>query len=280
MSDALISGKVREVYESADGLIIVTTDRISAYDVVLDTPIPHKGVVLNRLSLFWFDYTKDIVKNHIISDNTDHFPERFRSKYYERRTVLVKPLRMLPFEFIVRGYIFGNMWEAYKEGKPFCGEVFPQGLLQAQKLPTPILTPSTKAAEGHDVYVTFDYVTKELGAELAQTLQKMCIKLYTKCATYAYQKGIIIADTKFEFGIDKQNNLVLADEIFTPDSSRFWNLADYKTGTSPVSFDKQYVRDWLTKNNAAGVTPPPRLPDDVVHNTSLLYLKCFERLTT
>jgi len=275
----IISGKVRDVYEIDDNrLVIVTTDRISAFDVILSKSVKDKGKVLNALSLFWFDYTKNIVKNHIISDKLSDMPEYFQKPEFEGRTIMVEKLKILPFEFIIRGYIFGNMWKAYKEGKEFCGLKIEGEYQQAQKLDLPILTPSTKVSEGHDVYVSTDYLANELGKETAEKITDICFKLYEKCYKHAYSEGIIIADTKFEFGFDKNNNIVLADEIFTPDSSRFWSLADYKVGVSPKSYDKQFIRDWLTDNKINGEIQFDNVPDNVINRTSEIYQECLGKI--
>ena len=240
----IISGKVREVYEiSEDRLAIVTTDRISAFDVILPTPITDKGRVLNSLSSFWFDYTKDIVKNHMVSEDLKDMPDELQGPEFEGRTILVKKLKMLPFEFIVRGYLFGSMWKEYQKTGGFCGTKFPEGMQQAEKLPEPILTPSIKAEEGHDVNVSFEYMEEKLGHDMAKKVCDTAMALYKRAYDYAYERGIIIADTKFEFGLDENGELVVGDEVLTPDSSRFWSRDAYKTGTSPESFDKQYVRD-------------------------------------
>jgi phosphoribosylaminoimidazole-succinocarboxamide synthase len=276
--EKIISGKVRDVYEiDGDRLVIVTTDRISAFDVILSKPVKDKGKVLNALSLYWFDYTKDMVRNHVISDKLTDMPEFFQKPEFEGRTVLVEKLKMLPFEFVVRGYIFGNMWNAYLEGKEFSGLKITGDYEQAQKLESPILTPSTKAEEGHDIYVSFDYTANAIGKETAETISGLCIKLYEACYKRAYEKGIIIADTKFEFGLDQDGSLVLADEIFTPDSSRFWSLADYRTGISPKSYDKQFIRDWLTDNKADGEIQYDNVPDDIMDKTSLIYQECLKK---
>ncbi len=275
----IISGKVRDVYEiDADRLVIVTTDRISAYDVILSKPVKDKGKVLNTLSLFWFDYTKDIVRNHVISDKLSDMPEFFQKPEFEERTVLVEKLKILPFEFIIRGYIFGNMWKAYQEEKEFCGLKIDGNYQQAQKLESPILTPSTKTSEGHDVYVSFDYIANAIGKETAGKISDICLKLYNTCYKRAYENGIIIADSKFEFGLDKKNNLVLADEIFTPDSSRFWSLMDYKVGVSPKSYDKQFIRDWLTDNKINGEIQYDNVPNDIIDKTSVIYQECLEKI--
>ena len=275
----LIAGKVRDVYEVSDSeLVIVTTDRISAFDVILPTPIQDKGVVLNQLSLFWFDYTKATVQNHILSDNQDDMPLLFRDEQYRNRTVLVKKLRMLPYEFVVRGYMFGSMWEAYKAGKDFCGYTFDREYKLAEKLNAPILTPSIKHETGHDEYISIEQLQEGLGVERANQISDLCLALYNRCNKYALERGIIIADTKFKFGYDEKNSIVLADEIFTPDSSRFWDAAAYVTGASPKSFDKQFVRDWLIANKLNGVEPAPKIPLDVVNRTQAIYQDCLKRV--
>ena len=275
----IISGKVREVYDLEDGrMVIVTTDRISAFDVILPTMITDKGKVLNALSNFWFGLTKDIVKNHMISSDLKDMPAEFQKSEYEGRTILVKKLKMIPYEVIVRGYMFGSMYEAYKKGEPFLGHKFDREYQQAEKLAEPICTPSTKAKEGHDINVTLEYMKNDLGAELGQKIADTAIAIYNKCYEHAYKNGIIIADTKFEFGLDENGELVLSDEVLTPDSSRFWNLSTYKVGTSPASYDKQFVRDWLKDNNLAGDPNIKSLPEDVVKKTSELYHECEEKI--
>lgn len=277
--EKIISGKVREIYQvSEDRLAIVTTDRVSAFDVILPTPIPDKGKILNALSSFWFSYTEDIVKNHMISEDLQDMPQELQGEEFAGRTILVKKLKMLPFEFIIRGYLFGSMWKEYQKTGGFCGKEFPAGMQQAEKLPEPILTPSAKAEEGHDVNVSFQYMEEKLGSELAHKVCGAAMALYKRCYDYAYERGIIIADTKFEFGLDENGELVVADEVLTPDSSRFWSREAYRTGTSPESFDKQYLRDWLIENGLDGKIPPPQLPEDVVAKTREKYLECRERL--
>ncbi|MCI9257893.1 phosphoribosylaminoimidazolesuccinocarboxamide synthase [Acutalibacter sp.] len=277
--EKIISGKVREVYQTApDRLAIVTTDRVSAFDVILPTPIPDKGRVLNALSSFWFSYTGDIVKNHMVSESQADMPPQLQGPEFEGRTILVKKLNMLPFEFIIRGYLFGSMWKEYEKTGGFCGRALPQGMRLAEKLPEPILTPSTKAEEGHDVNVSVEYMEEKLGAELAQKVCGAALALYQRCYDYAYERGIIIADTKFEFGLDENGQLVVADEVLTPDSSRFWSREAYQPGVSPESFDKQYLRDWLTANGQNGKEPGPQLPGEVVEKTRQKYLECQERL--
>ncbi|MBR6913193.1 MAG: phosphoribosylaminoimidazolesuccinocarboxamide synthase [Treponema sp.] len=281
----IISGKVREVYDLEDGrMVIVTTDRISAFDVILPTMITDKGKVLNALSNFWFDLTKDIVKNHMISSDLKDMPEEFQKPEYEGRTILVKKLKMIPYEVIVRGYMFGSMYEAYKKGEPFLGHSFEKEYKQAEKLDEPIVTPSTKAAEGHDINVTIDYMKNDLeklypGKDLGSKIEATALAIYKKCYEHAYKNGIIIGDTKFEFGLDENGELTLGDEVLTPDSSRFWNLSTYKVGTSPASYDKQFVRDWLKENNLAGDPNIKSIPADVVKKTSDLYHECVVKIT-
>lgn len=275
----LSKGKVREVYEvSNDKLVIVTTDRLSAYDVIIPKTVKDKGKVLNKLSLFWFDYTKSIASNHIISNNIYDMPKFFHKDEFKGRTVLVKRLKMLPYEFIVRGYMFGNMWAAYKEGKEFCGHKIVGSYDMAQKLESPLITPSIKRNEGHDEYVDYKFLEEDLGQDMAQKIKKICLKLYDECYRYAYDKGIIIADTKFEFGLDANNELVLADEIFTPDSSRFWSLENYKTGVSPESYDKQKVRDWLLNNKVDGKMQFDNVPQAIISETESIYRQCIDKL--
>lgn len=271
----IISGKVREVYDLEDGrMVIVTTDRLSAFDVILPTLIKDKGKVLNALSNFWFDYTKDIVKNHMISSDLKDMPSEFQKPEYEGRTILVKKLKMIPYEVIVRGYMFGSMYEAYKKGEPFLGHKFEKEYKEAEKLDQPICTPSTKAKEGHDINVTCQYMKDDLGQELGRKIEETAIAVYKKCYEHAYKNGIIIADTKFEFGLDEKGELVLADEVLTPDSSRFWDLSKYEVGGSPASYDKQFVRDWLKANNLAGDPDIKEIPADVAEKTSAIYHEC------
>jgi len=277
--EKIISGKVRDVYDvSEDRLAIVTTDRISAFDVILSKPVRDKGKVLNAVSLFWFDYTKDIIQNHIISSDLGDMPEFFQKSEFEGRTVLVKKLKILPFEIIVRGYMFGNMWESYSKGKEFCGYKIEGDYQLAEKLAAPLFTPSTKAHVGHDEYISVAQFRDALGAELADKVAETSIKIYETCYKYAYEKGIIIADTKFEFGLDENGNLVLADEVLTPDSSRFWSLADYAVGSSPKSYDKQFVRDWLLNNKVNGEMQFDNVPDDILGRTSEIYAECLQKI--
>ena len=273
------SGKVREIYEvDNDSLMLVVSDRISAFDVILPNPVPDKGKVLNKISEFWFDYTKDFVKNHVISTNTNEFPEEFKGPEFEGRSMFVKKLKMLPIECIVRGYITGSGWKSYKENGTVCGIKLPDGLQESEKLPEPIFTPSTKAAEGHDENISFEETCKLIGEELATKVRDTAIEIYSKCAEYAATKGIIIADTKFEFGLDENGNLVLGDEVLTPDSSRFWPADDYEIGRGQKSFDKQYMRDWLKENKWDAENPTP-IPKDVINTTRAKYIEAYERLT-
>jgi phosphoribosylaminoimidazole-succinocarboxamide synthase len=275
----IISGKVREVYDLEDGrMVIVTTDRLSAFDVILPTLITDKGKVLNALSNFWFNYTKDIVKNHMISSNLKDMPKEFQKPEYEGRTILVKKLKMIPYEVIVRGYMFGSMFDAMQSGKLPEGVTFSRKYQLAEKLDTPIVTPSTKAKEGHDINVSLDYMKKDLGDELATKIEKAALAVYNKAYEHAYKNGIIIADTKFEFGLDENGDLVLGDEVLTPDSSRFWNLAEYKIGTSPSSYDKQFIRDWLKDHHLNGDPNIKSIPADVVAKTTALYHECQTRI--
>ena len=275
----VISGKVREVYDLEDGrMVIVTTDRISAFDVILPTMITDKGKVLNALSDFWFNFTGDIVKNHMISSNLKDMPVEFQKPEYEDRTILVKKLKMIPYEVIVRGYMFGSMYDAYKKGEPFLGHKFDKEYALAEKLAEPIVTPSTKATEGHDINVTLDYMKKDLGDELGSKIEKAALAVYKKCYEHAYKNGIIIADTKFEFGLDENGELILADEVLTPDSSRFWNLAEYKEGKSPASYDKQFIRDWLKENHLDGDPNIKSIPADIAEKTASLYCECRKKI--
>ena len=276
-------GKVREIYDAGDSLIMVATDRISAFDHILENEIKDKGVILNLMSEFWFNFTKDIVPNHMISVNTDDMPEFFRKPEYNGRSMRVKKLRMLPIECIVRGYITGSGWESYKNDGTVCGIKLPEGLKESEKLPEPIYTPSTKAEIGaHDENISFEKSIEvlkkefgEKGEEYAEKLRDSTIAVYKKCADYALSKGIIIADTKLEFGLDESGNIVLGDEILTPDSSRFWPLKDFETGKSQPSYDKQFVRDWLKANKDKGY----RLPDEVIEKTIAKYKEALSLLT-
>lgn len=275
------SGKVREIYDAGDNrLLIVTSDRISAFDVIMNTTVPGKGVLLNQMSLFWFDFLKDTIPTHFISANPADFPAPFQADAtLAGRSMLVKKLKMLPFECIVRGYLTGSAWASYQESGEVCGIRIPSGMRESEKFVTPLFTPSTKAASGHDENVSFEYMKEQLGAALAILVRDAAIEIYSKAADYALSRGIIIADTKFEFGLDEDGHLVLADEVLTPDSSRFWAADSYAIGRGQASFDKQYLRDWLKDNHLAGVEPAPVLPPDVVQATLDKYQEAFDRLT-
>ena len=276
-------GKVREVYDIGENLILVATDRISAFDHILKNKITDKGAILTQMSKFWFDYTKDIVKNHMVSVDVKDMPEFFRSEKYDGNSMLCKKLEMLPIECIVRGYITGSGWESYKKNGTVCGISLPEGLKESEKLPEPIYTPSTKAELGdHDENISFEQSVEVLeklypgkGRDYATQIKDCTIKLYKKCAEYALSKGIIIADTKFEFGLDENGNVVIGDEMLTPDSSRFWPLEGYEAGKSQPSYDKQFVRDWLKANPDSDYL----LPDDVIDKTVAKYKEAFELLT-
>ena len=276
-------GKVREVYDIGENLILVATDRISAFDHILKNKITDKGAILTQMSKFWFDYTKDIVKNHMVSVDVKDMPEFFQSEKYDGNSMLCKKLEMLPIECIVRGYITGSGWESYKKNGTVCGISLPEGLKESEKLPEPIYTPSTKAELGdHDENISFEQSVEVLeklypgkGRDYATQIKDCTIKLYKKCAEYALSKGIIIADTKFEFGLDENGNVVIGDEMLTPDSSRFWPLEGYEAGKSQPSYDKQFVRDWLKANPDSDYL----LPDDVIDRTIAKYKEAFELLT-
>lgn len=274
------SGKVREIYEvDDDKLMMVVSDRISAFDFIMPNPVLDKGKFLNKLSAFWFNFVSDIIPNHIITTNCEEFPTEFRKEEFKDRSMLVKKLKMLPVECIVRGYITGSGWTEYQKSGTVCKIKLPEGLKECQKLDEPIFTPSTKAELGdHDENISFDRCKEILGDELAEKVKKVTINIYKKCADYALSKGIIIADTKFEFGLDENGNLVLGDEVLTPDSSRFWPLDDYKVGRSQKSFDKQYLRDWLSDNGYRN-NPPDELPKNVLETTRNKYIEAYEKLT-
>ncbi len=273
------SGKVREIYEvDDDKLLLVVSDRISAFDYILPSPVPEKGKILNQISAFWFDYIKDIIPNHVISTNLKDFPAEFQTEEFEGRSMLVKKLKMIPVECIVRGYITGSGWKSYQENGTVCGLKLPEGLQESQKLPEPIFTPTTKAAEGHDENISFEEVCHLIGKDLAEELRSKTIEIYSKCAQYAATKGVIIADTKFEFGLDENNNLVIGDEVLTPDSSRFWPANDYEVGKSQKSFDKQYIRDWIKSTGYDPESGTP-IPDEVIATTVNKYKEAYKILT-
>ncbi len=276
-------GKVREIYDIGDALIMVATDRISAFDIILKNRITDKGKILTQMSRFWFEYTANITDNHMISTDVQDMPEYFRNEVFEGRSMMCRKLEMLPVECIVRGYITGSGWASYKKDGTVCGIRLPEGLQECQQLPEPIYTPSTKAEIGdHDENISFEQSVEilekmypERGREYAETLRDKTIGLYKACADYARSRGIIIADTKFEFGLDENGNVVLADEMLTPDSSRFWPLKGYEMGHGQPSFDKQFVRDWLKANPDSDYD----LPQEVIDRTIEKYREAYTLLT-
>lgn len=275
-------GKVREIYDNGDSLIMVATDRISCFDVILKNDVKKKGTVLTQMSKFWFDMTTDICKNHMISVDVKDMPEFFQQEKFDGNSMMCKKLKMLPIECIVRGYITGSGWASYQKDGTVCGIQLPKGLQESDKLPEPIYTPSTKAEIGdHDENISYERSVEVLekefpgkGQEYAQKLRDYTIALYKKCADYALSKGIIIADTKFEFGLNEDGEIVLGDEMLTPDSSRFWPADGYKPGESQPSFDKQFARDWLKANDHNW-----ELPKEIVDKTIEKYLQAYELLT-
>lgn len=276
-------GKVREIYDIGDSLILTVTDRISAFDVILKNEIPDKGRILTQMSRFWFDFTGNTVKNHMISVDVADMPEQFQNDRYDGRSMLCKKLTMLPIECIVRGYITGSGWASYQKDGTVCGIRLPEGLQESQKLPEPIYTPSTKADLGdHDENISYERSVEILEKEfpgkgnyLANVLREYTLSLYKKCADYAWEKGIIIADTKFEFGLDEDGTILIGDEMLTPDSSRFWPREGYEAGKSQPSFDKQYVRDWLKANPDSNY----QLPEEIIEKTADKYKEAYELLT-
>lgn len=275
------SGKVRELYDLGDSLIMVCTDRISAFDNILESPIPKKGEVLNKMSKFWFDFTKDVVPNHMISIDAADMPVFFRKPEFDGNSMKTQKLEMIPVECIVRGYITGSGWESYKKDGTICGIRLPEGLEECEKLPEVIFTPSTKAPAGeHDMNISMEegeeWIERTFlgkGKEYMERLRDLTLALYRKCADYALSKGIIIADTKFEFGLDKEGNIVLGDEMLTPDNSRFWPLDGYAPGKGQPSYDKQFVRDYLKEN------PGDVLPQEIIDKTIGKYVEAYELLT-
>jgi phosphoribosylaminoimidazole-succinocarboxamide synthase len=271
----IASGKVREMYELGEEILMVASDRISTYDVIHPTPIPGKGEVLTGISVFWFELTKEIVPNHLISYR-DGVPEEVRG-----RALAVRRLEMVPIECVVRGYITGSGWSDYERSGAVCGIELPAGLLESQQLPEPIFTPSTKATEGHDMNIDHAGMVEILGGQedLAAHLREASIAVYSRAAEHARSRGIILADTKFEFGLDEHGKLTLADEVLTPDSSRFWPADSYMPGKPQPSFDKQYVRDWAAASGWDKTPPAPPIPSDVVARTQALYREAYERIT-
>ncbi len=277
----IYSGKVRDLYAIDDKrMLMVATDRLSAFDVILDEPIPTKGEILTQISNFWFDYLKDVMPNHFIGETVyDVLPEA-QAREYEKRAVVVKKLTPIKIEAIVRGYLAGSGWKDYQNTGKLCGIDLPAGLQQAQQLPEVVFTPSTKAAVGeHDENISFAEAAEIIGEDLARQVQTKAIELYKKAAAYAESRGIIICDTKFEFGTDENGTLILMDEVLTPDSSRFWPADQYEVGTNPPSFDKQFVRDWLEASGWNKQAPAPKVPADVIAKTVAKYEEALQLLT-
>jgi len=273
-------GKVRDIYAvGADKMLIVTSDRLSAFDVVLPDPIPDKGAVLNSMANFWFKQLGHIVPNQLTGIDPASVVQKDEIPQVVGRAVVVKKLKPLPIEAVVRGYIIGSGWKDYQKTGKVCGIELPKGLQQAQKLPQPIFTPATKAETGHDENISFEEVAKLIGKPMAEKVRDISIRLYKEASDFAATKGIIIADTKFEFGLDSQNNIVLIDEVLTADSSRFWPADSYKVGMSPPSYDKQFVRDYLETLDWDKTPPAPKLPQDVIAKTSEKYREALKRLT-
>ena len=276
-------GKVREIYDNGDSLIMVATDRISCFDVILNNEVTKKGTVLTQMSKFWFDMTQDILPNHMLSVDVKDMPEFFQQEKFDGNSMMCRKLDMIPVECIVRGYITGSGWASYQESGEVCGIKLPEGLQESQQLPEPIFTPSTKAEIGdHDENISYEKSIEVLerdypghGEEYASKVRDLTIAVYKKCADYAREHGIIIADTKFEFGLDENGEIVLADEVLTPDSSRFWPLEGYEVGKSQPSYDKQFVRDWLKANPDSDY----KLPQDVIDKTIAKYKEAYTLLT-
>ena len=277
----LHKGKVRDIYEIDDKhLLIVTTDRLSAFDVVMNEPIPYKGFVLTQMADFWFQKLSYVVANHLSGITPESVVSENEVAQVKNRAIVACKLKALPIEAIVRGYLSGSGWKDYQNTQTVCGIKLPQGLKESAKLNEPIFTPSSKEAVGHhDENISYEECEARIGKEIASRIKEISIKLYQEASAFALTKGIIIADTKFEFGLDDKNNLVLIDEILTPDSSRFWPLDQYREGTSQPSFDKQFIRDWLESSGWNKTPPPPSLPLDVITKTSQKYLEAFQKLT-
>ena len=276
----LVSGKVREVFEFDDRLLFVATDRISAFDIVMPQGIPDKGRVLTGLSLYWFDLISDICPNHLLSTSIDELPHAVRSAEQDLpgRFLIVRKLEMIPIEFVVRGYLAGSGWKDYQKTGEVCGVNLPSGLKEADRLPEPIFTPATKAATGHDENITEEAAAAICGPDVLKRAKQSAIAIYERAAGVAGERGIILADTKFEFGIDPGGELIVADEVLTPDSSRFWPVDQWKPGSNPPSFDKQYLRDWLDSTGWDHEPPPPDLPDEVIEQTRVRYVEAYERI--
>jgi len=272
-------GKVRDVYDLGDNLLIISTDRISAFDVVLNDGIPYKGQILTELSGFWFNYTQDIIKNHLITSDVSQYPQRLKDfkNTLNGRSMFVKKTKLLPVECIVRGYISGSGWKEYQKTGSISGVKLPASLKESERLPEPIFTPSTKAETGHDENISVEKMIDIIGTDITKKIKEACINIYLKASQYAESKGIIIADTKMEFGL-LDGEVILIDELLTPDSSRFWDISEYKVGISPPSFDKQFVRDYLISIKWDKKPPVPKLPQEVIEKTSEKYRLAYERI--
>lgn len=276
----LNKGKVRDLYEVNSHILLVATDRLSAFDVVLPDPIPSKGVCLTQLSKFWFEYTKKMLPNHVISTDVTEFPEELLP-YKDQlayRSMLVKKTNVVPIECIVRGYLSGSAWNSYKKDGTVCGQKLPAGLKESDQFPEPLFTPSTKAKSGHDINISVYEMKQLIGADVAETISEYSLRIYNTAAEYARKRGIIIADTKFEFG-EYRNKIIWIDEALTPDSSRFWPADKYEPGRPQPSFDKQYVRDYLNSTGWDHATPPPNLPLHVIEETTKKYQEAYEKIT-
>ena len=273
-------GKVRDVYEANDKLLLVVTDRISAFDFVLHEPIPLKGICLTQISKFWFDFFKDTVPSHLISTDIVDFPDKLKEhkEILNGRSMLTRKAKVFPVECIVRGYISGSAWKSYRKDGTVCGIKLPKGLKESDKFDEPLFTPSTKAESGHDINISFEKMKEIIGEEDAENIKELSLKIYNEGAKYALDKGIIIADTKFEFG-KLADEIILVDELLTPDSSRFWPADLYDPGKSQPSFDKQYVRDYLTSTGWDKNSDPPHLPDNVIEETQKKYQEAYEKIT-
>ncbi len=274
-------GKVRDIYDLGEALLMVATDRISAFDVIMPTPIPDKGKILTQISLFWFGIMQDQVENHVIASDIEHYPAACRpyADQLRHRSMLVKKASPLPVECVVRGYISGSGWKSYRESGQVCGISLPEGLRESERLPEPLFTPSTKEELGaHDINIDFDETARRIGRDRAETVRSLSLRIYETGVALAAEKGIIIADTKFEFGLDG-DRLILIDEVLTPDSSRFWPRSTYAPGGPQKSYDKQYLRDYLLSLDWDKTPPAPILPDEVVNNTRSKYIEAFTQLT-
>jgi len=276
----LNKGKVRDIYEINDNLLLVATDRISAFDLVLPDPIPSKGICLTQLSKFWFDYTKNSIPNHVISTDLFEYPKELHpyEEQLAHRSMLVKKTKVIPIECIVRGYISGSAWSSYKKDGTVCGIKLPAGLQESERFPEPLFTPSTKATSGHDINISVAEMKKTVGADVAETLRDYSLKIYQTAAHYARNRGIIIADTKFEFGY-YDDEIIWIDEAVTPDSSRFWPAERYEPGKPQPSFDKQYVRDYLNSTGWDHSSTPPNLPQNIIDETAKKYKDAYEKIT-